>query len=91
VASWEENDWDEVWVQIRREREGEAWESVTCNATGDSSFSLNEEIWGLLDESLNVERNNLYVSFQRSAEQELDSGDVGLGLTRAMAVAVVQD
>jgi len=91
VAAWEENEWDEVWVQIRREREGEAWESVTCNATGEDSFSLNDEIWGLLDESLNVEQNNLYVAFQRSAEQELDSGDVGLGLTRAMAVAVVQD
>ena len=91
TASWDEPDWDAVWVQIRREREGEAWESVTCNVSGDTSFTLDSSLWSLMDPDLNIETNNLYVAFQNSDQQVLDNGLKVETLTRAMAVAVVQD
>lgn len=91
TASWEAHDWDQVWVQVRREREGVAWESVTCNATGLDSFSLGDDVWGQLDETLDVEQNQLYVGFQRSEEVITADGYKVEATIRAMAVALVQD
>ena len=91
TASWGSHDWDEVWLQIRREREGEVWESLTCNATGDSSFTVSADAWDLLDESLAVERNNLYVGFQR-CDETTNAEDVTVqACSRAVAVAVIAD
>ncbi len=91
TASWDSHSWEEVWVQIRREREGEAWESVVCNVTGDSSFTLDEAIWDLMDETLEVERNNIYVAFQRSSEVTTSDGLLVKTATRSMAVGVIAD
>ena len=91
VASWDEHGWDEVWVQIRREREGEAWESVTCNATGDTSFTMESDFWDLMDEDLQVERNNIYVAFNMTKETTSEEGMKVEAITRAIAVGVVQD
>ena len=91
VASWADHGWEEVWVQIRREREGEAWESVTCNATGDSSFTMEQDFWDLMDEDLEVEQNNIYVSFTMSKEEVTEDELKVEAVTRAMAVGIVQD
>jgi hypothetical protein len=90
-ASWGEHGWEQVWVQIRREREGEAWESVTCNATGDTSFTMTSDVWGLMDENLQVESNNIYVAFTMTKEETSEEGLKVEAVTRAMAVGVVQD
>jgi len=91
VTSWGEHDWEEVWVQIRREREGEAWESVTCNATGMDSLTLDDQVWDLMDESLEVDQNNVYVAFQSSNKKTMDDRSTIQATTRTLAVAVVND
>ncbi|MEC7946523.1 MAG: hypothetical protein VX265_03080 [Myxococcota bacterium] len=91
VASWDAHEWDEVWVQIRREREGEAWESVTCDATGGDDFAMDDAVWALMDENIQVEQNQLYVAFQRTDSATTADGLVVETVTRAMAVAIVQD
>lgn len=88
---WDDHAWDNVWVQIRREREGTAWESVTCNATGRSTFAVGEQVWGLLNQDLPVEQNNLYVTFENSAQSEMDDGTTLQSVTRSVAVALVGD
>jgi len=90
-VSWGDHGWDEVWVQIAREREGVAWESATCNGSGATELSLKDEAWGLLDPELDVEQNSLYVGFQRSDTFIADDGSAVQTVTRAVAVALVQD
>lgn len=89
--SWETEGWDEVWIQIRQERDGEAWGTVTCNATGMDEFSVDEDVWSLLEEDLPVEYINLYVAFQNSEIQEMEDGQKIEAITRGMHVLVVQD
>lgn len=89
-VTWDSHAWDEVWVQVRREREGEAWETVTCNATGLGGFTLDGAVWSLMDESLDVQQNNLYVGFQSASTDSSTGADVAT-VTRAIAVAVIQE
>ena len=91
TASWDAHDWDQVWVQVRREREGEAWESVTCDASDGDAFTMSEDVWGLMDENLQVEQNQLYVAFQRTDSAATSDGLIVETVTRAMAVAIVQE
>lgn len=87
---WEASGWDQAWVQVRRERDGEAWETVTCNATGLDSFTIGDDVWGLLSEDLPVTTNNVYVGFQAKDEVPTGDGQRVEVYTRAMHVAVVQ-
>lgn len=87
---WDVDGWDEVWIQIRQERDGEAWGTVTCNASGEDGFVVDDDVWGLLTE-LPVEYINLYVGFQNTDVQEMEDGQKIELVTRAMAVLVVQD
>jgi hypothetical protein len=89
--SWETEDWDEVWIQIRQERDGEAWGTVTCNATGMDGFEVDENVWELLNGDLAVEYINLYVAFQNTEIQEMEDGQKIEVVTRGMHVLVVQD
>jgi hypothetical protein len=91
TAEWGENGWDAAWVQVRREREGEAWESVTCGVGDGRSFTMEDDIWALMDERIEVEQNQLYVAFQKEDESTLPDGRVAVTVTRAMVVAVVAD
>ena len=88
---WDADDWDEVWVQIRMEREGEAWGTVTCNASGEDGFVVDDEVWSLLNGDLNVEYINLFVGFQNTEVQEMEDGQKVEAVTRGMHVLVVQD
>jgi hypothetical protein len=90
TIEWDAHLWDEVFVQVRREKEGEAWESVTCNATTLDSFDIDEAVWGLMDERIDVDRNNIYVGFQTTGRETVNGNAVQV-LTRAIAVAVVED
>ncbi len=89
--SWADHEWDNVWVQIRREREGTAWESVTCNATGRSALNIGDQVWSLLNEDVPVEQNNLYVTFENSSVEEMSDGTTLQAVTRSVAVALVND
>jgi len=90
TLTWGSHLWDEVFVQVRRVKEGEAWETVTCNATGLDSFDLDNGVWDLMDESLDVQQNNLYVGFQTLDRDMVDGQEVQVA-TRAIAVSVVQE
>jgi len=89
--SWDQEGWDEAWVQIRQEREGEVWGTVTCNATGEDGFVIDEEVWGLLNGDLVVEYINVYVGFQNTDVLEMEDGQKVETVTRGMHVLVVQD
>jgi hypothetical protein len=90
-ASWGEHDWDQAWVQVRRETDGEVWESVTCDAGDADAFTMDAAVWDLMDENLQVQQNQLYVAFQREDTQTTPEGLVVTTLTRAIAVAIVQE
>lgn len=91
TVSWEAEQWEEVWVQIRQEREGEAWGSVTCNASGGTSFDIGSDVWSLLNAELNVETINLYVGFQNTETVEAERGQSVETATRGVHVLVVQE
>ncbi len=90
-VSWDAEGWDEAWIQIRRERNGEAWEYVTCNVTGYDDFVLGDNVWGLMTENLGDVFNNVYVAFQNHSMQEMETGQKVEVATRAMHVAVAYD
>jgi hypothetical protein len=92
TASWDDDhEWSQVWVQIRREVDGEAWESVTCNATGSGSFTIDNNVWDLFDGKLSVDRNNIYIAFQNATTTTTDAGLKVDTLTRSIDIAVVSD
>jgi hypothetical protein len=86
---WTTNGWEESWIQVRMEREGESWGSVTCNTTGLDSFTLDDRVWGELNGDLNVEYINLYVGFQNRDEFESSEGLKVETVTRAVHVEVI--
>jgi hypothetical protein len=88
---WDAEGWDEAWIQIRRERNGEAWEYVTCNVTGLDGFTLGDDVWGLMTENLGDVFNNVYVAFQNHGMLETEDGQKVEVATRAMHVAVAFD
>lgn len=91
VAEWNLTGWAESWVQVRRERSGAAVETVTCATTGQSSFTIDDEVWSLMNPALEVDVTNLYVAVQNRDTQTMDDGQTVEALTRSMHVAVVQD
>jgi hypothetical protein len=86
--TWDAEGWDEAWIQVRRERNGEAWEYVTCNASGYDGFTLDDNVWGMMTENLGDVFNNVYVAFQNHGMQEMEDGQKVEVATRAMHVAV---
>lgn len=90
-VSWEASDWDETWIQIRMEREGQSWGTVTCNASGYESFNVDNKVWSKLNGNLNVEYINLYVGFQNRGSFESEEGVKVETLTRAIHVEVVNE
>ena len=86
------HDWEQVWVQLRRENSsGEAMESVTCNITGLDEFRIDEQIWSMLNEDINIERNNLYVAFQRVETVRTNDDDLVDVFTRVIDPATILD
>jgi hypothetical protein len=90
-VSWEASGWNETWVQIRQERDGEAWGTVTCNTTGMESFTLDDTVWGELNETLPVQYINLYVGFTTANTQLPDEVQKVHARTRTIFVQVIQD
>jgi len=90
-VDWDVEGWDEAWIQVRREREGDAWEYATCNITGLDAFTIGDNVWGLMTEDLGALFNNVYVAFQNHGMREMEDGQKVEVATRAMHVAVVQD
>jgi hypothetical protein len=86
-VAFEAPNWDQVWVQLRRVRNTEAWETLTCNVTGDTSFALDTEHWAEMTESLSVDENELLVVFETSRTETLDDGQEMETVTRSVSSA----
>lgn len=91
TATWDPTGWGESWVQVRREKSGVAVETVTCATTGQSTFTVDDSVWSLMNPALEVDVTNLYVAVQNRDTQTMDDGQQVEVLTRSMHVAVVQD
>mgnify|MGYP006928211186 CR=1 FL=1 len=90
-VEWDAEGWDEVWIQVRKERDGENYGAVTCNVTGEDGFVVDEDVWDLFQGNVNVEVINLYVGFQNRDLVEMDDGQTIEVVTRGMHVLVVAD
>jgi len=86
-VAFEAPNWDQVWVQLRRVRNTEAWETLTCNVTGDTSFTLEPEHWAGMTESLSVDENQLLVVFEKSRTETLANGQLMETVTRSISSA----
>ena len=89
--SWSEHEWEQVWIQLRRESGSDVVESVTCNVSGELGFNIDSDIWSLLDSDLNVEKNNLYVAFQRAETMETNDEQIIDTFSRVIDIAVIVD
>jgi hypothetical protein len=90
-VSWNADGWDATWLQVRRETGGVLQEAVTCNATGEESFHVDEDVWSQFDGVLAADVTNLYLGVQRSRVTEVDDGQKIETLTRVMHALVVDE
>jgi len=94
IITWDAAGWQESWIQIRMERDGVAYDTVTCNTTGLERFPVNEAVWDkflYFKEDTPVDVINLYVGFQNNGETEVASGLVVDVITRGVYLEVVQE
>jgi hypothetical protein len=84
VVDFEAPGWDQVWIQLRRERNTEAWETLTCNVTGDAMFTLGAEHWSEMNETLSVDTTDLLVVFEKSRSEALENGQTMQTVTRTV-------
>lgn len=88
-VEWEATHWDASWIQVRRELGGSVVQAVTCNTEGASAFTVDETVWSLLSDAIDVDVTNLYVGVENRDEMETPDGELVEVTTRAMHVAVV--
>ena len=89
-VSWEAAGWDGGWIQVRRESGGVLNDSVTCNTSGMSSFTIDQSVWGTLNAEAEADVTNLYVSVQNQSTSSTADGQKIDALTRVMHIAVVK-
>ncbi len=89
--TWDVSGWDTTWIQIRQERDDEAWYSVTCNTTGEDSYVVPDDAWDLLNADFNSDVINLYVGFQNEDESVTEQDQKVYAYSRAIHVAVVAE
>lgn len=90
-VEWVAGDWTDSFIQVRRESGGALVESVTCNTTGGSTYTIGPEVWDLFSGAVEVDVTNLYVGVQNSKSSDAEDGQKITTVTRALHVAVVQD
>ncbi len=91
TVDWDVSGWDTTWIQVRQERDGEAWFSVTCNTTGETDFTIGETVWDMLNSDFTSDVINLYVGFENGEEQVTEDDQKVFAYSRAIHVGVVQD
>lgn len=91
TVEWRAKDWSQSWVQLRREKGGQVMQAVTCNTDGMSAFTVDDAVWSMMSDALEVDVTNLYVVVQNSAQETMPDGQIIETSTRAMHVAVVQE
>ncbi|MFZ5480031.1 MAG: hypothetical protein ACOZNI_24920 [Myxococcota bacterium] len=90
-VSWRAEGWDATWLQIRRESGGSLQEAVTCNATGQETYTIDDDVWSLFNAYIEADVTNLYVGVQKSKVVEGSDGQKIETITRVMHSLVVDD
>ena len=90
-VTWSTHNWPRTWIHLRRSNDDQLVEMVTCVISDSNSFSLDEDVWGLMSEDLNADTNQLSVGFENREIQETQSGKYIEVLNRSVAVAVVNN
>jgi len=89
-VSWTSSGWDEAWVQIRAETDGELSDSVTCNTEGASAYTVDDDVWSLMNTAVEPDVTNLFVTVQNSDTLTTDDGQKIEVVTRVIHAAVVR-
>lgn len=91
-VSWTQKGWDDAWVQIRTESSGgELADSVTCNTGGANSFTVDDQVWSLMNSAVEADVTNLFVTMQNSETVDTEDGQKIDLVTRVVHAAVVRE
>jgi hypothetical protein len=91
LITWDATGWDESFVQARREIHGDAVETVTCNTTGLTEFTVDDDLWDLLDPTIDNAISFFYVGFRNAGLVETAGGQKVQTETRALHAIGIQD
>ncbi|GDX79706.1 hypothetical protein LBMAG42_15170 [Deltaproteobacteria bacterium] len=89
-VSWTMKGWDDAWVQIRTESMGELADSVTCNTGGANSYTVDEDVWSLMNSAVEADVTNLFVTVQNASTVTTEDGQKIEVITRVVHAAVVR-
>jgi hypothetical protein len=89
-VGWSQKGWDDSWIQIRAESDGELVDSVTCNTGGSNIFAVDDGVWSLMNTAIEPDVTNLYVAVQNSEITTTADGQRIELVTRVIHAAVVR-
>lgn len=89
-VSWTSSGWDDAWIQVRAESGGELVDSVTCNTGGAASYTVDDDVWSLLNTAIEPDVTNLFVTVQNSDTLTTEDGQKIEVVTRVVHAAVVR-
>lgn len=89
-VSWTMSGWDEAWVQLRAETAGDLVDSVTCNTGGASTYTVDDDVWTLMNTAIEPDVTNLFVTVQNSDTLTTSDGQKIEVVTRVVHAAVVR-
>lgn len=89
-VSWTQKGWQDSWIQIRAESDGELVDSVTCNTGGAHSFTVDEGVWSLMNTAVEPDVTNLFVAVENSETTTTADGQRIELVTRVIHAAVVR-
>lgn len=89
-VSWTSSGWDDAWVQVRAESAGELVDSVTCNTGGASAYTVDDDVWSLLNTAIEPDVTNLFVTVQNSDTLTTEDGQKIEVVTRVVHAAVIR-
>jgi len=90
-VSWTQKGWEDAWVQIRAESGGELSDSVTCNTGGANTFTVDDDVWALMNSAIEPDVTNLYITMQNTDTVDTSDGQKIELVTRVVHAAVVRD
>lgn len=90
-VAWTQKGWDEAWVQLRAESGGALVDSVTCNTNGANTFTVDDDVWALMNSAVEPDVTNLFVTMQNSDTVDTEDGQKIELVTRVIHAAVVRE
>ncbi|MFT7519920.1 MAG: hypothetical protein ACI9MC_002064 [Kiritimatiellia bacterium] len=85
TVSWDENSWDETFVQVRQINGLNVLDVVTCNTTGTTSLAMDSAFWSDVD-NMGTTKLEVYVGFQNIDAVQGTKGEALQTITRVAHV-----